>query len=86
MNKDNHRSIIAIVSDFFTDIDSVVDCLKKKYEYEVIESVSDINDVKAIANDMTKMKQVIKAPLNLNMIQIINYHQKLIQIYIQEIL
>ena len=57
MNKDNHRSIIAIVSDFFTDIDSVVDCLKKKYEYEVIESVSDINDVKAIANDMTKMKQ-----------------------------
>ena len=69
MNKDNHRSIIAIVSDFFTDIDSVVDCLKKKYEYEVIESVSDINDVKAIANDMTKMKQVIKAPLNLNMIQ-----------------
>ena len=72
MSKDNHRSIIAIVSDFFTDIDSVVDCLKKKYEYEVIESVSDINDVKAIANDMTKMKQVIKAPLNLNMIQMIN--------------
>ena len=37
MNKDNHRSIIAIVSDFFTDIDSVVDCLKKKYEYEAIK-------------------------------------------------